>query len=139
MLAITDATMLSSALSSGIPLLTGIKDRKEYALALELMGELIKNYDPNLVIIEALSNSIKRYEDSATELNAFNKRQEKIDPVISALKVLMEQHSLDTTNFDNEIGSSGIVSEVLAGKHTLSREHIAKLSRRFGISPAVFF
>lgn len=139
MLAISEATKLSSALSSGIPLLTEIKDEKDHVHALELMDQLIENYDENIIIIEALSSAITRYEEDAQEFKAFNKRQENLDPSVSALKVLMEQYNLNTTDFENEIGKRSMVSLVLSGNRSLSREHIAKLSQRFGVSPALFF
>lgn len=37
-----------------------------------------------------------------------------------------------------EVGSQGIVSEILSGKRALNLRQIRLLSRRFGISPAVF-
>jgi antitoxin component HigA of HigAB toxin-antitoxin module len=36
-------------------------------------------------------------------------------------------------------GSESIVSEVLNRKRVLNKTHIEKLSKRFGVSPAVFF
>jgi HTH-type transcriptional regulator/antitoxin HigA len=36
-------------------------------------------------------------------------------------------------------GAESIVSEVLRGKRELNRTHIEKLSKRLGVSPAVFF
>ncbi|HEB71494.1 MAG TPA: transcriptional regulator, partial [Nitrospirae bacterium] len=37
-----------------------------------------------------------------------------------------------------EIGSQGIVSEVLGGKRILNTTQIKKLAKRFHVSPAVF-
>jgi HTH-type transcriptional regulator/antitoxin HigA len=37
-----------------------------------------------------------------------------------------------------EIGSQGVVSEVLSGKRSLNSRQIKALSERFGVSPAVF-
>ena len=36
-------------------------------------------------------------------------------------------------------GSESIVSEVLHGKREMNKQHIEKLSRRFNVSPALFF
>jgi HTH-type transcriptional regulator/antitoxin HigA len=36
-------------------------------------------------------------------------------------------------------GSESIVSEVLSGKRGLNKRHIEKLSRRFKVSPELFF
>jgi HTH-type transcriptional regulator/antitoxin HigA len=36
-------------------------------------------------------------------------------------------------------GSESVISEVLSGKRDITKAHIEKLSKRFNISPAVFF
>ena len=43
---------------------------------------------------------------------------------IDALKFLMEQHELDQSDFKKEIGSQGVVSEILNGKRQLNLSHI---------------
>ena len=40
---------------------------------------------------------------------------------------------------DRCFGTPSIVSEVLSGKRELNKEHIRKLSERFGVSPELFF
>jgi len=37
------------------------------------------------------------------------------------------------------LGSESVVSKVLSGKRELNKHHIEKLSKRFSVSPAVFF
>lgn len=54
------------------------------------------------------------------------------------LRFLMEQHDLKQSQLP-EIGGQSVVSEVLAGKRGLTVEHIRRLSKRFGLSPASFF
>ncbi|WP_310453000.1 type II toxin-antitoxin system HigA family antitoxin [Sulfuritalea sp.] len=56
---------------------------------------------------------------------------------VQALKFLMEQHGLKQTDL-SEIGSQGVVSEILAGKRDLNVRQIRVLSERFGVSPATF-
>ena len=56
---------------------------------------------------------------------------------IQALKFLMEQHGLKQTDL-REIGSQGVVSEILAGKRELNIRQVRALSERFGVSPATF-
>jgi len=51
----------------------------------------------------------------------------------------MEQHNLTVSGFKDEIGSKSLVSMILNGKINLTKEHIAKLSRRFSLNPVVFF
>jgi len=55
------------------------------------------------------------------------------------LRFLLERNGLSQRDIAAELGSESTVSLVLAGKRTLTREHIARLSRRFRVSPAVFF
>lgn len=57
---------------------------------------------------------------------------------IDALKFLMEQHDLNQRDLKNEIGSQGVVSEILNGKRQLNVTQIRKLSERFKVSPATF-
>ncbi len=56
---------------------------------------------------------------------------------IKALKFLMDQHHLTQSNL-SEIGSQGVVSEVLQGKRKLNISQIKKLSKRFHVSPNTF-
>jgi len=51
----------------------------------------------------------------------------------------METNHLRQKDLAPVFGSESIVSEVLNGKRELNRTQIEKLSRRFGVSPAVFF
>ena len=38
-----------------------------------------------------------------------------------------------------KIGNKTLISKILNGRRSLTKEHIAKLSERFAISPALFF
>lgn len=62
----------------------------------------------------------------------------KADPV-TVLRFLMESHSLSQKDLSRELGVESTVSLVLRKKRKLNVNHIAKLSRRFQVSPAVFF
>lgn len=55
------------------------------------------------------------------------------------LRFLLEQNGLSQRDVAPELGSESTVSLVLSGKRQLNRDHIARLSRRFSVSPAVFF
>lgn len=54
------------------------------------------------------------------------------------LTYLMEEHGLTQAELP-EVGSQGVVSEILRGKRELNVRQIRALSHRFGVSPAVFF
>jgi HTH-type transcriptional regulator/antitoxin HigA len=49
----------------------------------------------------------------------------------------MAEHELRQSDFP-EIGSQGVVSEILSNKRELNTRQIRKLAKRFGVSPAVF-
>lgn len=139
MLAMTELTKLLTGLNAIAPFMREIHNDKEHEQALELFEALLEDYDTNLVAIEALSNAISRFEDSSESFSDFNQRVNAADPAIATLRVLMDQHGLNTGNFENEIGKKSMVSQVLSGGKILSRKHIERLSKRFSISPALFF
>ena len=56
---------------------------------------------------------------------------------VQALKFLMAQHGLKQSDL-REIGSQGVVSEILTGKRELNIRQVRALSARFGVSPATF-
>jgi HTH-type transcriptional regulator/antitoxin HigA len=53
------------------------------------------------------------------------------------LRFLMEEHRLTQSELP-EVGSQGVVSEILGGKRELNLRQIRVLAKRFGVSPAVF-
>ena len=56
---------------------------------------------------------------------------------IRALKALMEEHGLKQSDLP-EIGSQGVVSEIISGKRQLNVRQLKLLSKRFKVSPVVF-
>ncbi len=56
---------------------------------------------------------------------------------IDALKFLMQQHNLKQADL-SDIGSQGVVSEILNGKRSLNISQIRKLSKRFNVSNSTF-
>ena len=56
-----------------------------------------------------------------------------------ALTFLMDQHGLKQKDLTDVFGTPSIVSEVLNGKRDMNKDHIARLSKRFHVSPEVFF
>ncbi len=53
------------------------------------------------------------------------------------LRFFMDEHGLTQSELP-EIGSQGVVSEILSGKRELNVRHIHALAKRFHVSPAVF-
>ncbi len=58
---------------------------------------------------------------------------------VEVLVELMEANNLKQKDLAPLLGSESVVSEVLRGKRELNKHHIERLSRRFRVSPAVFF
>ena len=54
-----------------------------------------------------------------------------------ALRFLMQQHSLRQTDLP-EIGTQGVVSDILSGRRELNPRQIRALAARFEVSPATF-
>jgi HTH-type transcriptional regulator/antitoxin HigA len=81
--------------------------------------------------IELLTLLIERYESERFPLPAS-------DP-IGVLRFLMERNGLSQKDLIPEFGVESTVSLVLTGKRNMNRDHIARLSERFHVSPAVFF
>jgi HTH-type transcriptional regulator / antitoxin HigA len=58
---------------------------------------------------------------------------------VDVLNELMLANNLKQKDLLDVFGTPSIVSEVLRGKRKLTTEHIRRLSRRFHVSPEVFF
>ena len=56
---------------------------------------------------------------------------------VQALKFLMDQHGVKQGELQ-EIGSQGVVSEILACKRELNIRQVKALAQRFGVSVATF-
>ena len=90
-------------------------------------------------MIELLSKSINQWENKSELFIESNERIDQVNPAVSALRLLMEQHGLGVNDL-LEIGSKSYVSKILNGRdRQLTRHHIEALSRRFQVSPALFF
>ena len=56
---------------------------------------------------------------------------------VEVLRFLMEEHALTQSDLP-EVGSQGVVSDILRGKRDLNLRQIRALAKRFHVSPAVF-
>lgn len=116
-----------------------IKNEAEYEQALELMDELVEDYDKYLPLIEVLSVSIEKWEDEADSFAEFNERIAALDDGVAVLRTLMDQYNLKAEDLREDIGSKSLVSMILNGSRNLTRDHIQSLSEHFKIAPSVFF
>jgi HTH-type transcriptional regulator/antitoxin HigA len=109
-------------------------NKKQYNRLVHLLDGLIDEVGENeshplASLMEAFGSLIEFYETQ-------NIPEPEGDP-IDTLKTLMEEHGLKQTDL-SEIGSQGVISEVLSGKRQLNVRQIKLLSKRFNVSPIVF-
>jgi HTH-type transcriptional regulator/antitoxin HigA len=71
----------------------------------------------------------------------FEERHYSLKPAtaVEALQELMDMNDLKQKDLVDIFGTPSIISEVINGKRKLTTEHIRKLSRRFHVSPELFF
>ncbi|HYA22544.1 MAG TPA: helix-turn-helix domain-containing protein [Terriglobales bacterium] len=74
-------------------------------------------------------------------IEEFEERHYALKPAtpVVVLEELMAANGLRQKDLLDIFGNPSIVSEVLSGKRKLTTEHIRKLSRRFHVSPELFF
>ena len=110
-------------------------DPASYARIVAMVDDLIdetggdENH-PLAGLLDTLGSLVETYEDQ-------NVPEMGKNPV-AVLEFLMAEHGLKQVDLREEIGTQGVVSEVLRGKRKLNLRQIEALSRRFGVSPAVF-
>ena len=106
----------------------------EYEHLVSLLDSLIDEIGedeshPLSSLMESLGNLIENYENNS--LPAIS------GTPIETLQYLMKEHSIKQSELP-EIGSQGVVSEILKGKRNLNIRQIKDLSVKFNLSPAVF-
>ena len=109
-------------------------NEKDYNNLVNLLDSLIDEVGNNeshplSSLMETIGSLIEAYESQ-------NYPDMEGDP-INILKTLMEEHGLKQSDLP-EIGSQGVVSEILSGKRQLNVRQLKLLSERFKVSPAVF-
>ena len=115
-------------------IISTIHTKSHYNKALNLLDKLIDSVseksDPvKESLIDTLGTLIKEYEDNHIP-------EPEVDP-LGNLKYLMAEHGLKQRDL-KEIGSQGVVSEIMNGKRELNVRQIKLLSKRFHVSPIVF-
>jgi HTH-type transcriptional regulator / antitoxin HigA len=111
-----------------------IHSDEELAEYTEALFDLTAKADPTREeeeAIELLTLLIERYESERYPLP-------DVEPT-EMLRFLIDQNGLSQRDVAAELGSESTVSLVLSGRRPLNRDHIARLSARFHVSPAVFF
>jgi len=106
----------------------------EYENLVSLLDDLIDDVGENeghplSSLMETIGNLIETFEN--------NHITSPVGTPIESLRYLMAEHKLNQTDLP-EIGSQGVVSEILKGKRNLNLRQIKALSAKFNISPLVF-
>ena len=111
-----------------------IRNEREYGLALQRLNSLINEVGtdeehPLYSLLDTLGTVVHAWEEQHCRMPGL----EGAGP----LRLLMEEHELTQSDLP-EVGSQGVISEILSGKRELNVRQIRALSRRFGVSPSVF-
>jgi HTH-type transcriptional regulator/antitoxin HigA len=118
------------------PIIHDPQNDDEYEKLASMLDQLLDIVGDNeshelMGLVDVISHMITMYDENHDE-------QLQKGSGIDALKFLMEQHGLDQSDLKNEIGSQGVVSEILKGKRQLNISHIKKLAERFHVTAATF-
>jgi HTH-type transcriptional regulator/antitoxin HigA len=107
---------------------------EEYNEMVQLLDELTDHVGndeshPLASLMETLGSLVEAYETQ-------NLPDMQGSP-LQVLQDLMAMHELKQSDL-SDVGTQGVVSEVLTGKRKLNLRQIKALSKRFHVSPAVF-
>lgn len=116
------------------PLLS-IRNEREYDRAIKFLNQLLDEIGDNqrhplYGLLNTLGTLLYAYEEVQHGLPAVKGRE--------LLRYLMEEHGLRQSDL-SEVGSQGVVSDILNGRRALNTRQISALAERFSVSPAVFF
>ena len=111
-----------------------IRNEQDYDLAVERLNSLLDEVGtderhPLYSLLDTLGTVLHAWEE-----------QHYVMPErggADVLRFFMEEHNLSQSDLP-EVGSQGVVSEILSGKRDLNVRQIRALSKRFGVSPSVF-
>ena len=116
------------------PIFSVPHNKNDYDKLVNLVDSLIDEVGNNenhplASLMETIGSLIETYETQYIDEIEGNP--------IAALNALMLEHGLKQSDL-TEIGSQGVVSEILSGKRQLNIRQVKMLSKRFGVSSAVF-
>lgn len=130
---VAEITSHFQALSAIVPLHT-IQSAQDYDAAVASLNQLLdagaaNEQHPLADLVNTLGALISEYDDAQYP-------PQDVSPV-AMLRFLMEQNQLTQSSLP-EIGSQGVVSEILNGKRDLNVRQIKSLSHRFHVPASVF-
>jgi len=95
---------------------------------LDIVGD--DEHHPLMGLVDVISDRVSDYEAE--------NYKEPAGSGIDALKFLMDAHQITQSDLKHEIGSQGVVSEILNGHRKLNLNHIKKLAERFKVNVETF-
>lgn len=115
------------------PLLT-VRNEREYNAAVKRMNELLDEIGadekhPLYSLLDTLGTLIHAYEEEHYSIPESSGAD--------ILRFLMDENSLTQSDLP-EVGSQGVVSEILNGKRELNVRQVRELAKKFKVSPAAF-
>lgn len=115
------------------PLLAYPKNDSEYNLLVERLDQLLDIVGDNenhhlMSLIDVLSRIISSYDEEHFQIP---------EKGVHALKYFMELRRLNQSDL-HEIGSQGVISEILSNKRKLNLRQIKILSKLFNVDPSTF-
>ena len=130
---ITEITVHYQALSKLVPL-QAIPDAAAYEQAVSVLHHLLDagaadEQHPLAGLVDSIGRLIGDYDQEHFPHVA-------ISPA-ATLRLLMEQHALTQSDLP-EIGTQGVVSEILSSKRALNVRQIKALTQRFNVPASVF-
>ena len=107
------------------------KEFHKLVLELDALLEIVGDNEKHKLmgLVDLLSNLIAAYEEEHESM--------PLAKGVDALRFLMETHHLQQSDL-SEIGSQGVISELLHGKRELNLRQIKLLSKRFHVDPSTF-
>ena len=114
--------------------LFSIRDEHEYDCAVERLNHLLDEVGtdeqhPLYTLLDTLGTLLHAYEEQHHPMPECRG--------VDVLRFLMDEHGLSQSDLP-EVGSQGVVSDILRGKRELNVRQIRALAKRFQVSPAVF-
>ncbi len=111
-----------------------INSERQHELYLSVLDKLASKENPS-------AEEEKYAQVLMTLIEAYEEEHHPVPDAspLEVLRALMGAHDLRQKDLARIFGSESIVSEVLHRKRELNKSHIEKLSKRFHVSPAVFF
>jgi HTH-type transcriptional regulator/antitoxin HigA len=124
-------------LRNAVPFFGPVHNERDYQRMQALMDELLDvvgddEDHPLADLLDVIGMLVAQYEDENTPALLASTKPVEI------LQFLMDQNGLKQTDLRKEIGTQGVVSEILSGNRQINARQAKALAKRFGVSVAVF-